>query len=118
METPRQVTPAAAKSSLPYKAIVFINLSGGLDSYNILTPYDDPSCYLYEDYYQNRGGRQGVGLKLDEMHPIDGSSAGIDGCNTFGVHRRMGAYKDIFDEGKGIFIASMGYVSYYLMLYE
>lgn len=34
----RTVTPPPQKSSLPYKAIVYINFAGGVDSYNILAP--------------------------------------------------------------------------------
>eukprot|EP00804_Cyclotella_cryptica_P005395 CCRYP_017085-RA/>CCRYP_017085-RA protein AED:0.06 eAED:0.06 QI:162/1/1/1/1/0.96/28/3961/2317 len=108
----RAVTPPATKSSAPYKAIVYIYLSGGLDSYNLLTPHNDSGCYLYDNYFQARGGPGGVGLTIDEILPIDGTSAGIDGCQTFGVNKLMSAYKEIYDEGKGIFLANMG-VGYY-----
>lgn len=102
------MTPPPSKSSEPYKAIVYIFLDGGLDSFNLLTPGSTGCNSLYNSYYQARGGDDGVGLTAEEMLNIDGSSAGIDGCNTFGVNKLMSAYKVIFDEGKGIFLANMG----------
>jgi uncharacterized protein (DUF1501 family) len=104
----RAVTPPAPKSSEPYKAIVYIYIAGGIDSFNILAPHSDSGCYLYDDYYSARGGVDGIGLTPDDMLTIDGSSAGIEGCPTFGVNKLMSSYKEIFDEGKGIFLANMG----------
>ena len=106
--SPRSITPPTAKSSTPYKAIVYINLAGGVDSFNILTPHDDSGCYLYDEYFEARGGRLGIGLKMDEILPIDGSSAKINGCNKMGVNKLLPAYKEIYEEGKGIFFANMG----------
>ena len=110
----RTVTPPAKKSSAPYKAIVYIYLNGGLDSFNLLTPHNDSGCYLYDNYLQARGGSDGVGLAIDKILPIDGTSAGIDGCKKFGVNKLMSAYKEIYDEGKGIFLANMGVSVYKL----
>lgn len=47
-------------------------------------------------------------MTIDDMLKIDGSSAGIEGCSTFGVNKLMSSYKEIYDEGKGIFFANMG----------
>ena len=96
------------KSSEPYKAIVYVYLGGGLDSFNLLTPHNEGGCGLYDDYFEARGGVGGVGLTIDELLTIDGSSAGIEGCNTFGVNKLMSSYKQIYDEGKGLFLANMG----------
>jgi uncharacterized protein (DUF1501 family) len=107
--SPRSITPPAAKSSSPYKAIVYISLAGGADSFNILTPGASDCVALYQEYMEARGeGHSNIGLKADEILPIDGSSAGIRGCNTLGVNKLMSAYKNIFDEGAGIFFANMG----------
>ena len=58
----------------------------------------------------DRGKRKGIGLDDKQMLPIDGSSQKIDGCDTFGVNKLLPAYKDIYDEGKGLFIANMGHL--------
>jgi hypothetical protein len=107
---PRTLTPQPMSTSTDYKAIVYVDLFGGADSFNILTPHPDGGCYLYDDYYTARGGVKGIGLTLDDMVPIDGSSAGIAGCTKMGVHKKMSVYKDIFAEGSGIFFANMGHL--------
>ena len=107
---PRSLTPQPTSTSSDYKAIVYVDLFGGADSFNFLTPHPDGGCDLYDDYYAARGGVKGVGLTLDDMLPIDGSSAGIPGCATMGVHNKLPIYKDIFDEGAGIFFANMGHL--------
>jgi uncharacterized protein (DUF1501 family) len=106
--SPRSITPSAAKSSSPYKAIVYISLAGGVDSFNILTP-GPSNCTLYNEYMDARGmGNSNIGLKPEEILPIDGSSAGISQCNTLGVNKLLSAYKDLFDVGSGVFFANMG----------
>ena len=82
-------------------------MAGGADSFNILTP-GASGCALYKEYYEVRGRGAGIGLKRDEMLQIDGSSAGIKRCKKFGVNKLLSAYKEIFDEGKGVFFANMG----------
>jgi hypothetical protein len=47
---------------------------------------------------------------MDQILPIHGSSAGITGCNTFGVNYLLTAFKEIYDEGKGIFLANIGHL--------
>jgi uncharacterized protein (DUF1501 family) len=108
--SPRISSATPEKSSEPYKAIVFINLEGGVDSFNILTPHNDGGCYLYQEYFEARGGVGGIGLTTDQILPIDASSAEIPGCNTFGVNSLLPAYKEIYDEGKGIFLANFGHL--------
>lgn len=105
--SPRSITTQPAPQDVPYQAIIYIDLSGGADSFNILAPHNDGGCYLYNDYARARGS---IGLKIDKMLPIDGSSAGIDGCGTFGVNSLLPAYRDIYNEGKGIFLANMGHL--------
>ena len=107
----RPVTPPPEMSDSEYKAILYINLFGGLDSFNVLTPHDNGGmCYLYDDYFTARGGSAGIGLTMDEILPIDGRSAGITGCITFGVNNLLPAFRDIYNEGKGIFLANMGHL--------
>jgi hypothetical protein len=107
----RSVTPPPKMSTTPYKAIVYVNLFGGADTFNILTPHDNGgACFLYNDYFEARGGASGIGLSMDEILPINGSSAGISGCDTFGVNRMLPAMKSIYDEAKGLFFANVGHL--------
>ncbi|KAL7553976.1 hypothetical protein ACHAWF_017328 [Thalassiosira exigua] len=106
----RPITPPADKSSAPYRAIVYIHLNGGADSFNILSPGSIGCSGLYDDYFAARGGGAGIGLKPDEILNIDAASAQMLGCSTLGVTHLLPAYKDIFDEGKGIFFANVGHL--------
>jgi hypothetical protein len=107
----RPVTPPPKMSSTPYKAVVYINLFGGLDSFNVLTPHKNGgSCSLFDDYFEARGGTFGIGLRMDQILPIDGSSAGISGCELFGVNSMLTSFQEIYDEGKGLFLANMGHL--------
>lgn len=106
----RPITPPTAKSSASYKAIVYINLAGGADSYNFLTPHPDGGCHLWDEYRQARGGKSGIALQADKVLPINGESAGVSGCSTFGMNRMLKGLKAIYDEGKGIWVANMGHL--------
>ena len=53
-------------------------------------------------------GKSFIGLKRDEILPINGSSARISQCDTMGVNQLLSAYQTIFDEGSGVFFANMG----------
>lgn len=87
-----------------------------MDSFNILTPHSNgKKCALYDEYFEARGAqpdtvdehiRVGIGLKKSDMLAIDGTSQKIENCDLFGVNKMLEAYKDIFDEGKGLFIAN------------
>ena len=117
----RDVTPPTKPSSRPYKAIVYINLAGGADSFNILTPHPNQrQCPLYDDYFEARGGqpntvdkttRAGIGLTKKQMLTIDGTSQKIEDCEFFGVNNHLPAFSDIYREGRGLFIANSEYLS-------
>lgn len=82
-------------------------MAGGADSFNILSP-GSSGCTLYNEYFEARGRGAGIGLTPEEILNIDGSTAGISGCGTLGVNALLPAYRDIFNEGKGVFFANMG----------
>jgi hypothetical protein len=78
------------------------------DSFNILAPGPE-DCLLYDEYSKARGvGKSSIGLKRDEMLPINGTSARISQCETLGVNQLLPAYQSIFNEGSGVFFANMG----------
>jgi uncharacterized protein (DUF1501 family) len=52
----RSSTPSAAKDqNEPYKAIIHLNLFGGMDSMNLLVPHPDDCTILYDEYKARRG---------------------------------------------------------------
>jgi len=89
----------------PYRAIVVLALSGGLDSFNVLTPHT--TCSLYKSYARERGF---VKLEGGEMLEIDASDS-EQPCTSFGVHYRLPVFRDLYNAGKGIFFANTGHLS-------
>lgn len=107
---------AVADDSEPggYKALVCIFMLGGVDSFNMITPYVDEE---YNDYVVARGGLANVegseGLALDkddtngspEILPID---VEVGGTRKLGIHAGMPGIKELYDSGNAAVIANVG----------
>ena len=83
----------------PYKAIIYVFLAGGIDSYNVLVP----TCSeLFTKYEAKRGS---LALKRDELLPINATN---QPCDTFGVHPSMPFFSSTYAAGEGLFVANVG----------
>jgi uncharacterized protein (DUF1501 family) len=108
---PRLVAPKKEPKDDSYKAIVLLFLFGGLDSYNLLVPHS--TCgKLYDSYVAERGR---IALASNEMGlTIDVSTASSDQpnqpCGTFALHPKAGAFRKIYEDNEGIFIANTGHL--------
>ena len=103
--TAREPLPLLERDpTVPYKAIVVVFLHGGVDWFNVLAPHT--SCSLYSSYRKNRGP---LTLYLHEMLRIEAGQT-EQPCTSFGVHHKLPIFKDIFDEGNGLFIANIGHL--------
>jgi hypothetical protein len=100
----RVPTTPKAPTADPYKAIVVLHLSGGMDGFNLLTPHT--SCGNYRSYLKNR---EVLALRESEMLPIKNDDPDQP-CEKFGVHNAIPAMKDIYDNGHGIFFANIGHL--------
>jgi hypothetical protein len=99
----------------PYKAVVFVMLSGGMDSYNVLVP---ESCSgtnaagqsVYDQYVEQRGV-----LALDktkgEMDLTIDPNNSQQPCERFALHPELKYMKSLYDEGDLIFFANTGVVN-------
>ena len=98
----RPVPDAPVQSDEPYKAIVFFNLNGGMDGFNMLVPHVD--CLVYTNYANARGF---IALPPNELLPL---ATGITGqvCDKFSVHKKLPVVRDLFDRGQLSFVANMG----------
>mmetsp|Transcript_49582 Transcript_49582/g.59998 ORF Transcript_49582/g.59998 Transcript_49582/m.59998 type:complete len:1158 (+) Transcript_49582:1-3474(+) len=102
----RTATPFTDASDDPYKAIVVLYLFGGLDSYNLLIPHS--SCGdLYDSYVQERGS---VRLKPHQMNLVIDATSSEQPCDKFVVHHKAPNFKQIYDDGEGIFLANTGHL--------
>mmetsp|Transcript_19333 Transcript_19333/g.27328 ORF Transcript_19333/g.27328 Transcript_19333/m.27328 type:complete len:1758 (+) Transcript_19333:76-5349(+) len=76
--------PAPVSSVESYKAVVYLFLSGGADTYNVLVP-GGASCSLYEEYAEIRGS---VALTPAQILSIDATGSNQT-CTQFGVNNKV-----------------------------
>ncbi len=103
-----EATPV--NSTIPYKAIVYFYLDGGLDSYHMLTPHTCAPIDVYDRYRSVRGKSdvaEGIGLPLTRMLQIPANNVNQP-CSSFGVHENLTEVKTLYDQGDLIFIANAG----------
>jgi len=107
----RQTPPPSKKLDVPYKAIIVLQLFGGMDSFYMLSPHH--SCTeLYNEYSQTRGvSIYGAALLSDYMLPIDIQSNYDHPCTQLGLNLNLPIFKPIYDEKNGAFLANLGHLS-------
>lgn len=107
------VPPSPSPTEREYKAVVFLNLAGGVDSFNMLVPH---TCNGTEGDYPYQGQtldeqyqsiRRNVALNKDDLHQIE--SSGDE--ENHGVHPSLGSLASLYDEGDALFVANAGYMS-------
>ena len=104
----RTPTKQGEPANVEYKAIVVLNLFGGVDSFNILAPKDGGDCStLYADYRSVRGI---AGMVDASLLPINATGSDQP-CNDFGVHSLLESFQDIYDNEDGVFLANFGHLS-------
>ena len=94
----------------PYKAIVYFYLGGGLDSYNMLSPYECAPIDVYQRFRTIRGQSElseGVGLPRSRLLNITANNPNQP-CTEFGIHENLPKLKSLYDDGKLNFIANAG----------
>ncbi len=102
----RTVTPSIPKNpDVSYKAIVHINLFGGMDSMNMLVPHPDGCQSLYDEYKDMRGTSNYV----TSMIKIDATTS-EQPCTHFGVNSALNHLATMYNEGDAIFFANIGHL--------
>jgi len=98
-----------------YKAVVYMNLGGGVDSYNMLVPMHCEGTNIYdtknnmtvdEQYYNIRGS---IALDKASLHQID--SGGGQPCSQFGLHPSLSKLADLYRGGEALFFSNIGYLT-------
>jgi len=82
-----------------YKAVVKLFLHGGMDSFNLLVPLEEP---LLGEY---RRVRSDIGLKEEDLLPI--TTTGQPSAN-FGIHPSLTVLKSLYDAGEAAFVTNIG----------
>jgi uncharacterized protein (DUF1501 family) len=107
---PNMIVPQP--SGTPYKAIIFVNLEGGMDSYNLLIPHSGCSGtkYLYDQYASIRGE---LAITQSDLLQIDASTSSQP-CKTFGLHPNLGSLQQLYNDGDLTFLANTGVLQQYV----
>jgi uncharacterized protein (DUF1501 family) len=96
------VTPTQTE----FRAAVCLFLFGGIDSFNVLTPFDEPE---YSTYVQSRGAvalpKSSTNPYADIVEPITDTH---QGGRRFGVHSKAKKLRELYNAGKLAFIANAG----------
>lgn len=82
------------------KALVFVMLDGGNDSFNMLVPNEDVS---YRQYAETRAN---LALPRNDLLPLDGPKDSLG--RNFGLHKSMPELADLFNQKRASFIANIG----------
>eukprot|EP00934_Nitzschia_sp_Nitz4_P009303 Nitzschia sp. Nitz4//scaffold91_size79674//72229//78877//NITZ4_005380-RA/size79674-augustus-gene-0.83-mRNA-1//1//CDS//3329560139//9293//frame0 len=104
----RESEPSPSPSNKPYKALVYVLLDGGMDSYNMLAPHscsvtNSEGRTLLEQYYTERTT---VALSEDErslLIDVDGQP-----CSQFAVHPDLPTAHRLYNDKDLAFIANVG----------
>ena len=104
-----RLSGAVAAADVPpgggYRALVCIFLSGGNDSWNLLSPWSGPSSTSADAYAEYAASRSD--LALTQAQRIQISPENTPG-RTFGVHGGMPGLASLFSQGKAAFVANVG----------
>lgn len=99
----RVIDSSTSPKTGDYKVVVYLMLSGGMDSYNLLVPKGGcASTDLYEKYKQVRGNSA---LEQSDLETIVTSG---QHCSEFGVNNRFSLLKELYAEGDAMFFANIG----------
>ena len=104
--TSKAPAPVERNGTRPFKAVVFLMLSGGMDSFNLIVPHS--GCKEGKDKYQEyKDIRTDIALPLETLLPI-----GVPGdkqvCSQFGMHPNLPKLQDLYANGELLFMANIG----------
>ena len=88
-----------------YKAIVFLYLDGGLDSFNLLVPHSNCGAKdMFQEYTNVRGD---LALAKNDLLPIDVPKKN-QVCDTFGIHSKIPILRDLYNDEEAVLLANVG----------
>lgn len=98
-----------------YKAIIYLDLAGGVDSYNMLVPMKCDGTNTFDLKYNMTVDKQYdairgiIALNKATLHQID--SGGNQPCSEFGLHHRLTKLADLYRNEEALFFANVGYMT-------
>lgn len=87
-----------------YKAIVYVIMGGGADTFNLLVPHSDcPNKDMYAEYANVRGD---IAILKNDLLPINAGTN--QSCSVFGVHPKLPFLQQLYNVGDASFFANTG----------
>lgn len=104
----RPVDPSPQPSSKPYKAVVYLLLAGGADTYNVLAPHSCPQTNsngqtLLEQYYNER-----TSIAITDAERSLTIDATGQPCDQFVIHEDLPSVERLYSRGDLAFFANTG----------
>ena len=104
---PKTLTAHAATTG-GYKALVCIFLFGGLDSHDLLLPYDTESYASFAGVRQSLLNGYGESRDRSSLLPLTPDNAADFGSRRFALPPEMPQLKSLFDDGRAAIVANVG----------
>ena len=89
----------------PYRAIVFLMMTGGADTFNLLVPHSQ--CAAKDLYAEYAAVRDAAALAQDDLLTITADNA-TQPCSVFGLHPDLSTLRDLYTDGDAAFVANIG----------
>ena len=104
--------PDREASDTPYKAVIYLMLEGGFDSFNMLVPHQCEGKNAAgktpkEQYYSERGEL----AFLEDEKVLQITSSGNQPCDVFLLHDELPLLKELYESGDLTFFANTGVVA-------
>jgi len=101
----RPTPPIPIKSVEPYKAVVYVFLGGGVDTFNVIVP----TCEPYKTKYLQK--RKIAALFESELLSISTPPDTNQVCNDFAIHYKLSNLQTRYNNGQALFFANAGVLS-------
>lgn len=105
--TPGVFTAHAAQTS-GYKALVCLFLFGGMDSHDVILPYDTASYDGFADIRQTLLAEQGASRARDNLLSLNAALPGNNAGRQLALPPEMPRLKQLFDQGNAAVIGNVG----------
>jgi len=102
--------PARAASTSGYKAMVCLFLKGGMDAFDVLMPYDEPSHSAFTDLRSGVvNAHQGAQARSREtLLAINPTNAARFGGRQFALSPELAPIQSLFNAGDGAIVGNVG----------
>lgn len=107
----RPAPPAPQPPTKPYKAIVYVMLSGGMDSYSMLVPHTCSGAPSLRTQYEEERGK----LAFTSSERSVTITANNQPCTKFALHDELKELRDLYEGNDLLFMANTGVINNHAM---